>query len=138
MPDTAILRAKKVIFAKTNHEPDHRQDDLQVMGGMKMKRLTSLLLALVLLLSLAATAFAGGGNTPPDQIDSTTEWSYLDNNSDPAGDPAAVGYNRTAWTAIGFDDSTWKTGAGGFGAKSGGAYSGAAVTLTGCPGDASN
>ncbi len=103
-----------------------------------MKRLTSLLLALVLLLPLAVTAFAGGGNTPPDQIDSTTEWSYLDNNSDPAGDPAAAGYNRTAWTAIGFDDSTWKTGAGGFGAKSGGAYSGAAVTLTGCPGDASN
>lgn len=103
-----------------------------------MKRLTSILLAFVLLLSLAFNAFATAGQTLPDSIDGTTVWSYLDDNSDPAGNPSDAGYNRTAWTAANFDDSTWKTGVGGFGAKNDGAYSGAAVKLEGCPGDASN
>ena len=101
-----------------------------------MKRLTSILLAFVLLLSLACNAFATGGETLPDKIDSTTVWSYLDDNSDPAGNPSDEGYNRTSWTTAAFDDSGWKTGAGGFGAKNGGEYSGAAVKLDGCTGTA--
>ena len=103
-----------------------------------MKRLTSILLAFVILLSLVFNAFAAVGQTPPDKIDSTTVWSYLDDNTDPAGDPSDAEYNRTAWTATVFDDSAWKTGMGGFGAKNGGAYSGAAVTLDGCPGNETN
>lgn len=103
-----------------------------------MKRLISILLAFVLLLSLTFNAFAEVGQTLPDRIDNTTVWSYLDDNSDPAGNPSDAGYNRTAWTAADFDDSTWKTGVGGFGAKTGGPYSGAAVTLDGCPGNETN
>lgn len=103
-----------------------------------MKRFTSFLLMVVLLLSLNLNVFAAGGATLPDKIDGTTVWSYLDDNSDPAGDPSEAGYNRTSWTTEDFNDNEWKTGAGGFGAKNGGAYSGAAVTLEGCPGDASN
>lgn len=95
-------------------------------------------MAFVLLLSLAFNAFAAVVQTPPDRIDNTTVWSYLDDNTDPSGDPSDAGYNRTAWTAADFDDSKWKTGAGGFGAKNGNAYSGAAVTLAGCPGDETN
>ena len=75
----------------------------------------------VLLLSLNFNVFATGGATPPEKIDSTTVWSYLDDNSDPAGNPADEEYNRTAWTATDFDDSAWKTGVGGFGAKYDGA-----------------
>ena len=108
------------------------------MKRVTMKRLTSLLLVVVLLLPLNFNVFAAGGATMADKIDGTTVWSYLDDNSDPAGDPSEAGYNRTSWTAEDFDDSTWKTGAGGFGAKNGGSYSGAAVTLAGCPGDATN
>ena len=92
----------------------------------------------VLLLSLNFNVFATGGATPPEKIDSKTVWSYLDDNSDPAGNPADEEYNRTAWTATDFDDSAWKTGVGGFGAKYDGAYSGAPVKLEGCPGDISN
>lgn len=103
-----------------------------------MKRLTSILLAFALLLSLAFNAFAAAGQALPDRIDGSTVWSYLDNNSDPSGNPSDEGYNRTAWTAADFNDSKWKTGAGGFGAKNGGAYSGAAVTLEGCPGNETN
>ncbi len=103
-----------------------------------MKRLTSFLLVIVLLLSWNFDVRAEGGATLPDKIDGTTVWSYLDDNSDPAGDPSEAGYNRTSWTTADFDDSAWKTGVGGFGAKNGGAYSGAAVTLEGCPGDETN
>lgn len=103
-----------------------------------MKRLTSILLAFVLLLSLAFNAFAAAGQALPDRIDGNTLWSYLDDNSDPSGNPSDAGYNRTAWAEKDFDDSKWKTGAGGFGAKYGGEYSGAAVTLAGCPGDETN
>lgn len=107
-----------------------------------MKRLTSFLLVFALLLSMMPAAFAAGGAedgaSAPDKIDSTTVWRYLDDNTDPAGDPIEEGYNRTSWTAAGFDDSAWKTGSGSFGAKNGGAFSGATVQLAGCPGDGNN
>lgn len=53
-----------------------------------MKRLTSFLLVVVLLLSFAGTAFADEGTTPPDQTEDTTEVSYLDDTGDPVSDPA--------------------------------------------------
>ena len=48
-------------------------------------------------------------------INLNTSWKYLDNNTDPA---AGLG-SLTAWTAAGFDDSSWKEAAGSFGAKRG-------------------
>ena len=104
-----------------------------------MKRLTSLLLAFTLLLSTVSTAFAGGSEVLPDRIDSRTVWSYLDDNSDPAGDPTEADYDRTSWTAADYNDSAWKTASGSFGAKNGGAYnSSTSVLLEGCPGTADN
>lgn len=48
-------------------------------------------------------------------IDENTIWKYLDNNTDPA-----AGLNSlTAWTSKDFDDTTWKSAAGKFGAKRG-------------------
>ena len=55
-----------------------------------------------------------GETEVPTQIDANTVWSYLDDNTDPAGDASAADYNRTCWTAENFDDSAWKTGAGPF------------------------
>ena len=46
-------------------------------------------------------------------------WSYLDNNTDPAGDSAAEGYERTSWTTVDYNDSQWKTASGSFGSKKG-------------------
>ncbi len=103
-----------------------------------MKRITSLLLALVILLSMVPTGFAVTASQLPEKIDGKTIWSYLDDNSDPAGDPNAAGYDRTSWTKPGYDCSLWKTGSGSFGAKHGEAYNGSAVLLEGCPGTAEN
>ena len=107
-----------------------------------MKRLTSFLLVFALLLSMMPTAFAAGGaedgTSAPDQIDSTTVWRYLDDNTDPAGTPGSESYNRASWTAVGFDDSAWKTESGSFGAKNGEVYTGATVRLEGCSGTADN
>ena len=86
-----------------------------------MKRLTSYLLVFALILSMVPSAFAAGGSEKETQasgkIDDATVWRYLDDNSDPAGDPAAEGYNRTSWTAANFDDSQWRTASGTFGGK---------------------
>ena len=55
-----------------------------------------------------------------ETVDLNTGWRYLDNNTDPAGDAAAEGYDRLSWTKADYDDSSWKTAAGTFGAKKGG------------------
>ena len=86
-----------------------------------MKRLTSCLLAFALMLSMLPSALAEGDSAEnaqaPTQIDDSTVWRYLDDNSDPAGDPDSEGYDRTSWTAADFDDSGWKTAKGTFGGK---------------------
>ncbi|WP_162611095.1 choice-of-anchor I family protein [Flavonifractor sp. An91] len=71
-------------------------------------------------------------------LDGETQWSYLDNNTDPAGDPEGAGYDRTSWTAADFDDSKWETASGPFGSKRGAAelesgYT-AETVLDGCDG----
>ena len=109
---------------------------------MQMKRLTSCLLAFALVLTMIPTALAADGTAyetqASDRIDSTTVWSYLDNNTDPAGDPASAGYDRTSWTAESFSADGWKTAAGPFGSKRGGSDLGsgyvAATVLDGCNG----
>lgn len=107
-----------------------------------MKRLTSWLLVFAFMLSMIPTAFAAGGSeresAAPTKIDGTTVWSYLDDNSDPAGDPTADGYDRTSWTAAGFDDSEWTSAAGPFGTKNGSLHTGAATKLNGCPDNENN
>ena len=86
-----------------------------------MKRITSLLLVMLFLLSLVPTAFAVESPTTqaPDKIDASTVWSYLDDNTDPAGDPEDTDYNRTSWTTGTLVTDGWKTAAGPFGAKYG-------------------
>ncbi|MEU4014273.1 metallophosphoesterase family protein [Microbacterium sp. NPDC028030] len=48
-------------------------------------------------------------------ITGDTAWSYLDDGSDPSPAPAAL----RDWTLPAYDDSTWKTAPGSFGAKNG-------------------
>lgn len=108
----------------------------------RRKRILSLVLTLAMTLEcLPAQAGTESGATSgplPEQIDSNTVWSYLDDNTDPAGDSTAEGYHRTSWTTADFDDSSWKTAAGPFGSKKGGAelesgYT-AKTVLAGCDG----
>ena len=103
-----------------------------------MKRWTSLLLTAALVLSMVPSGFAAGGDTttdtPPDKIDAATVWRYLDDNSDPAGDPTAEGYVRTSWTAPTFNDSKWEKASGTFGAKNDGTSDGAKNKLNGIGG----
>ncbi|MBQ2925400.1 MAG: hypothetical protein IJE03_01050, partial [Ruminiclostridium sp.] len=99
-----------------------------------MKRLVSMMMTLILALNMFPTAaLAVQNDGQPDQpeavsvetteetgsIHGDTRWSYLDNGSDPAGDPAAEGYVRTSWTAVDFDDSSWETSKASLGAKRG-------------------
>ncbi|MFD1860152.1 DUF5011 domain-containing protein [Aeromicrobium camelliae] len=64
----------------------------------------------------AATTTAAAAAEPVTLVSSgTTQWRYLDDNTDPAAGTA----DRTSWAAPGFDDSAWKTGSGSFGAKGG-------------------
>ena len=71
-------------------------------------------------------------------LDGETQWSYLDNNTDPARNSGNAGYDRTSWTAADFDDSKWETASGPFGSKQGAAelesgYT-ATTVLAGCDG----
>ena len=98
----------------------------------RMKKLLAWLLAVSACISMAACPAAAAETTPAEPsgiatltaggaaVDETTQWRYLDNNTDPAGDSAAEGYDRLSWTKAGYDDSSWKTAAGTFGAKNGG------------------
>ena len=89
-----------------------------------MKRFVCLLMTLIMVLGLFPTAALATETSRqaqdlPECISADTVWSYLDDGTDPAGDPTAEGYNRTSWTAAAFDDSAWKTAKGSFGAKKG-------------------
>ena len=50
-----------------------------------------------------------------EKLDHTSIWTYLDNDTDPAGTPGMEGYERTSWTEAGFDDSIWSKGIAPFG-----------------------
>lgn len=99
-----------------------------------MKRLVSMMMTLILALNLfptAALAVETDGQTDQTEtvsaesteetgtIHGDTRWSYLDDGTDPAGDPDLEGYTRTSWTAADFDDSNWKTSKASLGAKKG-------------------
>lgn len=98
----------------------------------RMKKLLAWLLAVSACISMAACPVAAAETTPAEPsgittlaaggaaVDETTQWRYLDNNTDPAGDSAAEGYDRLSWAKVGYDDSSWRTAAGTFGAKNGG------------------
>lgn len=65
--------------------------------------------------TLGASA-AGAADLPETFLSTaTTTWSYSDDNTD----PAAGASDRLVWTEEGFDDATWKTATGAFGAKNG-------------------
>ena len=49
-------------------------------------------------------------------IDESTQWKYLDDGTDPAGDSSQTNYDRYSWTGSDYNDSKWKTGKGPFGA----------------------
>ncbi|MGN0113907.1 MAG: hypothetical protein ACI396_01115, partial [Acutalibacteraceae bacterium] len=105
-----------------------------------MKRLLAMILAVSIILTVGTSAFATEETTTENKIliDSSATWSYLDNNTDPAGDSAAADYSRTAWTAESYDDSQWSAAAGPFGSKRGGANYDSTHTantvLSGCDG----
>ena len=88
-----------------------------------MKRFTSLLLTLLMLINMVPAAYAEESGTEtaptPTEINKDTVWSYLDDGADPAGDASAEGYKRTSWTDADYDDSAWKTSKGPLGAKRG-------------------
>lgn len=80
------------------------------------KHIKILVLTLAVLIAvpiLAVSTAAADGDTT--LIDLSTEWRYLDNNTDPAKGLSSL----TAWTQPGFDDSSWKQASGIFGSKSG-------------------
>ena len=83
------------------------------------KRLLQIFCILTLLFAITASClvpvFGASDRTTVKLVDTTTVWSYLDNNTDPA-----EGYSSpTAWTLADYDDSAWKTASGTFGSKNG-------------------
>ena len=76
-------------------------------------------------LALLGTSVVAGQSAlaaPNDEAEDTTvistadtDWKYLDDGSDPAEGLASL----DAWTATEFDDSSWKSARGSFGAKNG-------------------
>ncbi len=86
-----------------------------------IKRLSVMLLALLMVLSLCWSAFVSfvpevSAETAAVLVSLQTQWKYLDTGADPAGSGA-----RTSWTTSSFNDSAWKTSSGNakFGAVSG-------------------
>ena len=87
--------------------------------GLKLKRLLSLMLVFSLMVTAAPDVYADDEETQANLIGTETVWSYLDDNTDPAGDASGENYERTVWTNEEYDDSVWKTGKGSFGSKRG-------------------
>ena len=107
------------------------------------KKVISGLLGSCLMLQLATLPSLAQAPQPQNAqdgvlLDATAQWKYLDNNTDPAGTAGTDGYDIHSWTAADFDDSSWKTAAGPFGSKRGGADLGggfvASTVLEGCDG----
>ena len=65
----------------------------------------------------SVTAYAKEEDTTENKtvINESTTWKYLDDNTDPASGLSSL----TAWTTSDFNDSSWKSAAGKFGAKKG-------------------
>lgn len=80
---------------------------------------TTAVLALLASTIIPAHAAPTDAETKPDNTvvisTDSTQWNYLDDGTDPAsGNP-----DLDSWAATDFDDSTWKTAQGSFGAKNG-------------------
>lgn len=82
----------------------------------RTKKYISIMLTVVLLMSMLPVkpVRLEAAQSSTVLMDSSTQWKYLDDNTD----PGEVG-NPTAWTAPSYNDNSWKTGAGRFGAKNG-------------------
>ena len=87
-----------------------------------MKRLTSFLLVIVLLLSMAPAVYAGDGGDGTTVINSDTTWSYWDQETDPVVNSELYQQYpvRILWAyGLFLQDTNWKWAAGPFGAKNG-------------------
>ena len=87
-----------------------------------MKRLTSFLLVIVLLLSMAPAVYAGNGGDGTTVINSDTIWSYWDQETDPVVNSELYQQYpvRILWAyGLFLQDTNWKWDAGPFGAKNG-------------------
>ena len=87
-----------------------------------MKRLTSFLLVIVLLLSMAPAVYAGNGGDGTTVINSDTTWSYWDQETDPVVNSELYQQYpvRILWAyGLFLQDTNWKWAAGPFGAKNG-------------------
>ncbi|MDD6502755.1 MAG: choice-of-anchor I family protein [Oscillospiraceae bacterium] len=87
-----------------------------------MKRLTSFLLVIVLLLSMAPAVYAGNGGDGTTVINSDTTWSYWDQETDPVVNSELYQQYpvRILWAyGLFLQDTNWKWDAGPFGAKNG-------------------
>ncbi|GII99693.1 calcineurin-like phosphoesterase family protein [Sediminihabitans luteus] len=83
----------------------------------RLVRPTAATLGLVLVagaVTFAATT-ASAADLPASYLGAGTTWHYSDDDTDPAAGAA----DRLGWTEGDFDDTTWKTAAGPFGAKRG-------------------
>lgn len=87
-----------------------------------MKRLTSFLLVIVLLLSMAPAVYAGDGGDGTTVINSDTTWSYWDQETDPVVNSELYQQYpvQILWAyGLFLQDTNWKWDAGPFGAKNG-------------------
>ncbi len=85
---------------------------------------SALAFVFVVALFMSIALCASAALTEDVIIDDNTVWKYLDDNTDPAEGLSSV----TAWTAIDFDDSKWKSAAGSFGSTKGELKSNSNVT----------